>query len=88
MASAYQGRGTASMDQGHLESAIVDFTRAIQLDPNLAHAHINRGLALLLKGRGNEANYDFQSFLALRPDLRADLERRTKLAREFRAPKH
>ena len=84
MAWAYQGRGTAWMNKVLLERAIVDFNRAIELDPTLAPAYINRGLSLLLLGKDKEAQEDFERSIALNPSLKVDLEQRIQLARQFR----
>ncbi|MBI4614970.1 MAG: tetratricopeptide repeat protein [Planctomycetes bacterium] len=44
-ANDYINRGLARRDQGDLAGAIMDFTRAIELDPNNAIAYSNRGAA-------------------------------------------
>ncbi len=87
MAWAYHGRGTAWISTD-LKRAIADFNRAIELDPNLANAYMNRGLVWLLQGNEKEAEKDFERFLALTPDMKDELDRSIKLARELRAEKH
>ena len=63
------------------------FYHALKLDPKLAVAYTNRGLILLLQGKDAEAQSDFDQCLLLKPDLKADLERRIELAKERRCKK-
>ena len=85
MAAAYQGRGTARMRQNDLAGAIVDLNRALELNPELEFARMNRGLALLLQGKDAEAEKDFAQCLQLRPDLKTDLEQRIEGAKQLRS---
>jgi len=73
------------MSKGEIDRAIVDFNRALELDQSLAAAYLNRGLALLLKGRDVEAQNDFERCLALEPQWSSDLGRRRELAKCLRA---
>jgi len=66
-----------------LAPAIEDFTRAIDLDPTLALAYENRGLAFLLQGKEVEASQDFKRCLTVDPGLKEDLGKRIKVAREL-----
>ena len=84
---AYHGRGTAWMSLD-FKRAIADFNRALELDPNLANAYMNRGLVLLLQGNEKAAEKDFERFRALRPDMKDELDRSIKMARELLAEKH
>ena len=84
---SYHGRGTAWMSID-FKRAIADFNRALELDPKLANAYMNRGLVLLLQGNEKEAKKDFDRFRDLAPDLKNELDRSIKLARELRAEKH
>jgi Flp pilus assembly protein TadD len=45
-AAAYLDRAMADLLAGNLELAIAEATRAVELDPTLALAFINRGVAL------------------------------------------
>ena len=56
-ANAYlhYNRGNAYVRCIEFQHAIEDYTRAIQLDPNLAEAYYNRGLARLALKQQNEA---------------------------------
>src|SRR2546428_299768 len=76
LAGTYQGRGTARMGKSDLERAIADFGHALELDPKLATAYANRGLAWLLLDKDGEAQKDFEQCLLLKPDFRAELEKR------------
>jgi len=84
MGLAYQGRGTAWLSKASIDEAIADFTRALERDPTIAWAYFNRGLALLVKGKDRQAEEDFAKCLALKPELKSDLEHRAELAREIR----
>ena len=44
-AAAYNNRGSAKVNKGDVDGAIADFNRALQLDPKLAKAYMNRGIA-------------------------------------------
>jgi len=59
-----------------LERAIPEFNRAIELDPQLAMAYANRGLALLRHGKDSQAEQDIGHALALDPSLKTELEQR------------
>jgi tetratricopeptide (TPR) repeat protein len=84
MAWAYEGRGTALMQSGKMDKAIADFTRAIELDPEIVWAYYNRGLARVYIGNESDAQKDFSECLKLRPDLKAELDAKIDLARELR----
>src|SRR5205807_10572100 len=88
MAWAYQGRGIARMDLNELESAIVDFSHAIELDSDFVNAYMNRGLALLLKGNDEEAKKDFARVITLKPGIKDELATRVELVEELRSTKH
>ena len=44
-AADYLRRGSAAADRGEVESALADFGRAIEMDPNDGHIFLARGLA-------------------------------------------
>jgi lipoprotein NlpI len=67
-----------------MDRAIADFTRAIELDPQLTWAYYNRGLAFVYTGNEGEAQKDFDECLRLRPELKAQLDAKIDLARELR----
>ena len=72
------------MSKARMDEAIADFNVALNLDPEMVWAYFNRGLAFLVKGEDARAQADFDRVVALRPDLKEDLERRAQLARSFR----
>src|SRR5262245_2761644 len=47
---AYHSRGDARQRKGDLDTAIVDFTKAIEINPALARAYESRGRAYASKG--------------------------------------
>ena len=53
----------------HLRHADVASAKAVELGPDLAHAHMARGLALALATRYAEADEAFATALKLRPDF-------------------
>ena len=73
LASAYNNRGVAYLEQGgenNLQRAISDFGQAIELVPTLATAHCNRGLAYFALGEAydQQSLADLRQAQALRPD--------------------
>ncbi len=65
---------------GNLQSSI---STTLKLDPRMAEAYANRGLALMVLGREAEARTDLEKCVELRPELKSDLERRIGLARKL-----
>jgi tetratricopeptide (TPR) repeat protein len=62
-----------SYDEGHLEAALSCAAQATALEPDLAEAHAERGLALAELGRIPEAQMAFARALALEPGSREAL---------------
>ena len=56
-------------NKGDVESAIRDFTKAIELKPDDAEAHYNRGLAYDGKGDVESAIGDYTKATELKPDF-------------------
>ena len=54
--------------KGELDSAVVAFSQAIELDPNSFSAYNNRGLTFLEKGALKDAIGDFTEAIRLQPD--------------------
>jgi len=72
------------MFQGRMLQALEDFNRAIEIDPTIALAYLNRGLAKVFLGNEAEADKDFVETLRLKPELKAEIQRRVDLARQLR----
>ncbi len=60
--------GNDYLEKGELDRAISEYDQAIQLDPNLAAAYIERGFAYIDKGEFNRAISDFDQAIQLNPD--------------------
>ena len=58
-ASAYNGRGNALRESGHVDRAIADYDEAISLDPKSPFAYNGRGNALRDKGQIDAAIKDY-----------------------------
>jgi tetratricopeptide (TPR) repeat protein len=70
-AAIYNNRGAALMSLGRPEAALLDYGRAIELDPLLPQAYSNRGNALTKLGRLDEALIDYDRALDLDDSLAA-----------------
>jgi len=66
-AVAYALRGDAYKNKGEFDHAIVDFTKAIKLNPELVFAYNNRGHTYEMKGDKEQAIADFRKALAIDP---------------------
>ncbi len=60
-------KGIVDSDNGDLDRAIADYTKAIELDPKLLSAYINRGLAYDGKGNFDQAIADYTKAIELDP---------------------
>jgi tetratricopeptide (TPR) repeat protein len=72
------------MKKGEMQRAIQDFTRAIEHNPDLVWAYLNRGLAQLFLGNDEVAQKDFDICLKLKPEVRGELEDKIELAKRLR----
>ena len=52
-------KGIDAAVSNDLNSAIINFTKAIELDPKFAFAYNNRGVVYIALGKTKEANADF-----------------------------
>ncbi len=52
--------GNEQFERNELEQAVQSYSKAIRLNPKYAKAFLNRGLALLTLGRGEEAQRDLE----------------------------
>ena len=67
MPIAYYNRGLAYWKKGDFDRTIVDFTKAIELNPNFAEAYYNRGVWLTgKKGDSERAIEDFTKAIELK----------------------
>ncbi len=60
IADIYHSIGWALHEQGKLEGAILNYSKAIRLNPKYAKAYLNRGIALSMLGREKEARKDLE----------------------------
>ena len=71
---AYYQRASLFMSVCNLQTAVNDFTTAIELDPQYADAYTRRGMMYTLQDKEDEANQDFDRAVQLGTDRRT-LER-------------
>ena len=74
-AGVYYARATAKQAKKDLAGAVVDYSKAIELNPSLAQAYANRAVVEILQGKKLEAGRDFDSAFRLEPDLRKTYEK-------------
>jgi tetratricopeptide (TPR) repeat protein len=67
LAEDYNYQGIAKFELGDSQGAIVDFDRAIRIDPQDAIAYYNRGLAKFELGDNQGAIVDFDRVIAIDP---------------------
>jgi tetratricopeptide (TPR) repeat protein len=60
IADIYHSIAWALHEQGKLDSAILNYSKAIRLNPKYAKAYLNRGIALSMLGREAEAMRDLE----------------------------
>jgi tetratricopeptide (TPR) repeat protein len=82
VAKSYYQIGLVREDTDRLEEAVKAFTRCIELDSKHAWAFAHRGVVLLRMGKKAEAAKDFEMFLNIRGDLKAQLDQMVKEAKE------
>ncbi|MEM7342876.1 MAG: tetratricopeptide repeat protein [Chloroflexota bacterium] len=68
-ARAFNNRGLAHISTRNYEQAIIDYTRAIILEPNYPEAYINRSTAHLLMENYGQAVIDCNQAIELAPDF-------------------
>jgi tetratricopeptide (TPR) repeat protein len=66
---AYYMRGTAKYHVQNYQIAILDFDKAIELNPNFAAPYVNRGVSKKMLGRYQEAIQDFDQAIELQSDF-------------------
>jgi tetratricopeptide (TPR) repeat protein len=67
-AAHFLARATTSYQGGEHDKAIGDYTEAIRLAPNYAHAYCCRGLAWYMKGEHDKAIADYTKAIRLAPN--------------------
>ena len=65
LAAAYNVQGKAKLAQGNNKDSLIDYNKAIQLEPNHAEFYYNRGIANAALGRASEAKTDLKTALKL-----------------------
>ncbi len=65
---AHLNFGTALLNKGRVDDAIIHYQEALQIKPDYADAHFNLGIALAQKGRVEEAVTQYQQALQIKPD--------------------
>ena len=60
--------GLELVSQGKLEEAIIEFTKVIEFDPNLAKVYYHRGAAYAGKGEYDQAIADFTEAIEIDPE--------------------
>ena len=73
--------GVVFLQQRKFESAEQQIGRVIGLQPNIAAAHYNRGLALMYLNRRKEALASFDAAIRLKPDYELAITQRDSIVR-------
>jgi tetratricopeptide (TPR) repeat protein len=68
-AEVYNNRGFDYCETGQYDQAILDFSKAIEINPRLAHAYNNRGAAYLYKAQYDQAILDLSKAIEINPRL-------------------
>ena len=64
-AQSYYQHGLGFLQSGELDKAVADFTRALELDPQIPGAYLNRAWAYTLLKRDREAQADIERAVEL-----------------------
>lgn len=64
----HNARGIELADRGWLDEAVIEFQKAIDLDPHAAHAHDNLATVLAEKGRLADALFEYVEALRADPE--------------------
>jgi tetratricopeptide (TPR) repeat protein len=87
LSETYNNRGTIRHDDGDTQGSLADFTKAIEIDPRNVFAYVNRGYALILLSKDDEAQRDFDQVLKLNPTLQPEVDAIIKKAKQERSAK-
>ena len=66
-AAVFNNRGFTYCEIGQYDQAISDFSKAIEINPRLAHAYNNRGAAYLYKAQYDQAISDLSKAIEIDP---------------------
>ncbi|OQW90919.1 MAG: hypothetical protein BWK78_05910 [Thiotrichaceae bacterium IS1] len=66
-AADYLNLGVDDVERGKLEQALVNYNKAIALNPNIAEAYYNRGTLYLMQNQSNQALEDLEQAIRLNP---------------------
>ena len=66
-AGFYNNRGIAKAEKGQYDQAILDYNKAIEIDPKYAEAYNNRGRVYRLKGQYDQAVLDYNKAIEIDP---------------------
>jgi tetratricopeptide (TPR) repeat protein len=67
-ASEFYNRGLLNFNAGNYDAAIIDYSRAIEIDPNDSAFFYNRGLAYYKKGENEAAIDNYNKALEIDPN--------------------
>jgi protein O-mannosyl-transferase len=65
---AHNNLGTALLQTGRVDEAIIQYREALQIKPDYAEAHYNLGIALRQMGKPDEAIAQYREALQIEPD--------------------
>lgn len=82
LAAAYTNRAILHLVRAEYQDSVADSDSALQIDNQLTEALVNRGVAMLLQRRPNEAEADFTRALSLTGSDQAKIYFNRAMARE------
>lgn len=82
LAAAYTNRAILHLIRAEYQDSVADSDSALQIDNRLTEALVNRGVAMLLQHRPNDAEADFTHALSLTPSDPARIYFNRAMARE------
>jgi tetratricopeptide (TPR) repeat protein len=81
-AKTYLKQGNAELARGEFDQAILDYNRAIELNPQYALAYCNRGNAKTAKGDSDGGIADYNCAIQVNPQLAIAYNNRSSALRE------
>ena len=81
-ADAYITRGIARVFKNNMDSAMMDFNKAIELNPDKFEGYSNRGNMNCILGKFDEGLKDYNMALKLNPDLKDGYINRGRLLKD------